>query len=425
MKKRKILNWVNYIIKITPTNFSKDLLKLNLNKFWNEIVIPNVSDNQHILFMFRLQWIDDQFVTIGNLQRLNNNDKDFIFNYILDDIKDKSDYYKETSINSLVFTYAIKDGKIPDKLLSTKIQYHKYQDHKLPITMDPLMYGKLLFHQNNTYAIQVNETNVAIIIIENVINNVKIFRKGILKYEYKDKWIDAETFIRKLGRKEWIFRNNKQILYQVEKACKFIQALSKHDTSKNKILSLDIETFIKDGVHIPYIIGIYDGENYYGYFLLDFKNFDEMLITAIKNIMIKKYDNYKIYIHNMARFDAIFLLRILANLGEVKPIIHNDKIISITFTLNGYTVIFKDSLQLLPKSLRELGIAFGVDVQKSVFPYNFVNENNLDYIGSIPEFKYFDGISSLDYNCYTEKYNVWNLRDESVRYCKIDCISLY
>jgi hypothetical protein len=99
---------------------------LNLNKFWNEIVIPNVSDNQHIIFMFRIQWIDNQFVTIGNLQRLNNNEKDYIFNYILDEIKDKSDYYKETSIKSIVFTYAIRDGNSKEKVLSTNIQYHKY-----------------------------------------------------------------------------------------------------------------------------------------------------------------------------------------------------------------------------------------------------------------------------------------------------------
>jgi len=150
-----------------------------------------------------------------------------------------------------------------------------------------------------------------------------------------------------------------------------------------------------------------------------------MLITAISEIMVKKYDNYKVYIHNMARFDGIFLLRILANLGECSPIIHNDKIISITFRLHDYMVTFRDSQQMLIGSLRNLAISFGVETQKSIFPYDFVNENNLDYNGSIPDFKYFDGISSLDYNCYIENYNIWNLRDETIKYCEIDCISLY
>jgi hypothetical protein len=122
--------------------------------------------------------------------------------------------------------------------------------------------------------------------------------------------------------------------------------------------------------------------------------------------MIKKYDNYKVYIHNLARFDAIFLLKILANLGICKPIIHKDKIISINFKYKEYNITFKDSLQMLIVSLRDLGKSFNVDIQKSIFPYNFVNENNLDYIGPIPDFKYFDGISSIDYNCYIENYNI-------------------
>jgi DNA polymerase type B, organellar and viral len=398
---------------------------LNLNKFWNETVIPNVSDNQHIIFLFRLQWIDNQFVTIGNLQRLNNNEKDYIFNYILDEVKDKSDYYKETAIKSIVFTYAIRDGKAIEKVLSTNIQYHNYHHHNLPITMDPLEYGDLLFQQDNSYAVQINDTDVAIIIVEDNLNKVKIYKKGRLRYEYTDKKLDSNTFSRLLNKKEWIFRNNKQILYQLRKSSKFIQPLISVDTLKNKFLTLDIETFIKDGKMISYIISIYDGNKVFSYYLTDFENHEIMLITAIKGIMIKEYDNYQVYIHNMSRFDAIFLLKILVNLGECKPIIHNDEIISITFMLNGYVVTFKDSLKILIKSLRDLGHSFNVDIQKSIFPYNFVNENNLDYIGPIPDFKYFDGISSLDYNCYIENYNIWNLKEESIRYCEIDCVSLY
>lgn len=118
-------------------------------------------------------------------------------------------------------------------------------------------------------------------------------------------------------------------------------------------------------------------------------------------------------------------MKILSNLGEIKPIIHNDKIISISFSYKDYDVTFKDSKQMLIGSLKSLGKSFGVETLKSIFPYNFVNENNLDYIGPIPDFKYFDGISSLDYNCYIENYNIWNLRDESIKYCEIDCISLH
>jgi hypothetical protein len=131
-----------------------------------------------------------------------------------------------------------------------------------------------------------------------------------------------------------------------------------------------------------------------------------MISKAITDLMLRKYDNYKIYIHNMAGFDGIFLLKILIKLGKVNPIIHNGKIISIQFSMNDCVITFKDSQHLLISSLRKLGSTFKVDIQKSIFPYTFVNENNLDYIGTIPDFKYFNGISSLDYNTYIENYNI-------------------
>jgi hypothetical protein len=104
-----------------------------------------------------------------------------------------------------------------------------------------------------------------------------------------------------------------------------------------------------------------------------------MIIACIKELIIRKYDNYKIYIHNLAGFDGNFLLKILANLGTIKPIIHDNKIISVTFKMNGYIITFKDSLQMLNASLRDLGESFRVVTQKSIFPYTFVNENKFKY----------------------------------------------
>jgi hypothetical protein len=133
-----------------------------------------------------------------------------------------------------------------------------------------------------------------------------------------------------------------------------------------------------------------------------------MLTQAIKDVMCKKYDNYQIYIHNLARFDGIFLLKILANLAksdDCNPIIHNHKIISIGFRFKDYNVTFKDSNQLLLGSLRKLAISFGVDTQKSIFPYNFVNENNLNYIGNVPDIRFFDKITLDEYNNYKTNFN--------------------
>jgi hypothetical protein len=173
----------------------------------------------------------------------------------------------------------------------------------------------------------------------------------------------------------------------------------------NKFLTMDIETFIKDGIHIPYCICFYDGIKTFSYYLTDFKNSNEMIIMAISDLMIKKYDNYKIYIHNLSGFDAIFLLKILTSLGVCNPIIHHDRIISIGFTLNGYIVQFRDSQQLLIASLAKLSISFGVETPKTIFPYTFANENNLNYIGEVPEIKFFDALSYEGYNTYSNIFN--------------------
>jgi hypothetical protein len=293
--------------------------------------------------------------------------------------------------------------------------------------MNPLEYGKLIDKTNNKYLIQVNSTNLAIITQFENYNEIKNFKSGDLSYEYTDKWIDNETFSRILGKKEWIFKNNEQLLFKAEKSAKFIQSLTQNEKISNKFITMDIETFIKDGFHTPYAISWFDGEKCFSYYLTDFKDSDSMIIQAIKDLMVNKYDNYKVYIHNLARFDGIFLLRILANLSDCTPIIHNDKIISIGFTYKDYDITFRDSNQLLTNSLRNLGNSFGVDTLKSIFPYTFVNENNLNYNSWLPEFKYFDGITKQDYLNYSNKFNgsTWNLKNETVKYCEIDCVSLY
>ena len=66
--KSRLSNWINYTIKISPSIFSKELIKTNLNRFWINVVEKELNDNQHIIFLFRIQWSDNQFVSIGNLK---------------------------------------------------------------------------------------------------------------------------------------------------------------------------------------------------------------------------------------------------------------------------------------------------------------------------------------------------------------------
>lgn len=115
-----------------------------------------------------------------------------------------------------------------------------------------------------------------------------------------------------------------------------------------------------------------------------------MILTAIKSLLRNKYNNYSVYAHNLSGFDGIYLIRILSELGLNKPIIKDGKMISIplSFTINPTKqgrITFKDSLLLLPGSLRKLAKSFQVE-SKSYFPFDFVNNPDLDlnYVGPIP-----------------------------------------
>ena len=52
-------------------------------------------------------------------------------------------------------------------------------------------------------------------------------------------------------------------------------------------------------------------------------------------------------------------------------------------------LVFLDSVSFLPCSLRKLQEAFGLTASKSWYPHYFNTEENLDYVGPIPDASYY------------------------------------
>jgi hypothetical protein len=159
-----------------------------------------------------------------------------------------------------------------------------------------------------------------------------------------------------------------------------------------------------------------------------------MMISAIKSLMKRKYHGWNVYIHNISHFDGIFLLRLLTKVGNLNPTFKDGNIINLNLSWknsNGksvYDINFRDSLLLLPNSLRKLAKAFNVE-NKAFFPYRFVNDPSisLQYEGLIPNISFYDEVNVnsdqlLISGPITEK---WNLRDETIKYCILDCVVLY
>ena len=119
-----------------------------------------------------------------------------------------------------------------------------------------------------------------------------------------------------------------------------------------------------------------------------------MIKQAMSDICIRKYKNYRIYLHNFSKFDGYFLIKYLAKLGYCDPIIHKGKIISCIFTYNGIKVTFLDSYLLLTSSLKKLCKSFNVNDPKSIFPFLL---NDINYSGEIPEYNKYDGVTLIEY----------------------------
>lgn len=209
-----------------------------------------------------------------------------------------------------------------------------------------------------------------------------------------------------------------------------IETLSNYKTNKNSILT----PARGEVTLLPYLLCWYDGFKDKRYFIdpsLGDERIRDIIYRAMKDICTRKYKGYKIYLHNFSKFDAIFLIKHLINIGDCDPVIHKGKIISFSFRPNWKkdfgSVTFLDSYLLLPNSLKKLGDSFETTTTKSIGAANPILLNDINYRGAVPAYKYFKNTSLEDYNAYKETYKnkIWDFKTESIKYCLIDCISLY
>jgi len=144
-----------------------------------------------------------------------------------------------------------------------------------------------------------------------------------------------------------------------------------------------------------------------------------------------------VFAHNAKGYDNHFVLNDL----------FQRKFLGVSVIMNGNKVLkasvgnikFLDSLLMFQQPLSELPKAFGFDaiVKKGFFPHLFHTRENFNYIGEIPEAKYF-GTEYMkkkqlkEFQCWYEKESErlsfnnisYNLKDELVKYCENDVLIL-
>lgn len=95
------------------------------------------------------------------------------------------------------------------------IKYQNHSHYKLPITTNPLEYGKLIEQIGNKYIIQLNTFNILIINEKDNENFIKLFRKGEFMFEFKDSKITENTFIRLIQDQKYTFKNSRLISTEI------------------------------------------------------------------------------------------------------------------------------------------------------------------------------------------------------------------
>src|SRR5712671_5260138 len=117
--------------------------------------------------------------------------------------------------------------------------FQNYKHYKLPITINPLEYGKLILNKDNIFIISITPRTILVITQYKDFNDIKFYRDGDLIFNYRDHKINENTFIRSLEDQKFTFENNKLISIYLD---------------KSKVLGLMINIFILFSVIFLYII---------------------------------------------------------------------------------------------------------------------------------------------------------------------------
>jgi hypothetical protein len=118
-------------------------------------------------------------------------------------------------------------------------------------------------------------------------------------------------------------------------------------------------------------------------YISDEKN---IIVTSIKNIAKITECQIDVYVHNL-NFDGLLILNEISKNKIKFSMTANKTNLYLLEIFFGQKIIrFRCSYKILPLSLRELGSI--AQIEKTYFPYKFVNEKNFLYEGVVPDKKY-------------------------------------
>ena len=450
--------WRDFVLS-TPGGFlTENLIKYITDKFVLDIVAKhyNLYKNVTYCIILKVVFKDETVRCISNLvvYTRKNTAKELVKTFVNYWTLRGENYHLQEIIKIIISyrTYDVREVSnlelFKNKLIDTSVETKslskefEYTGYNLPLTTDLSKWGQVYNQKtglsNLIIPVGRSRTNT---LKYNVFtypdrNVVQVFSRDRLMLEFEDIYLSGKSkkdhFKRVMKNTTIFYKEGIKVMEIVNRKLKFIKPKSKDLYLNESFITLDIETRNINGILYPVCICLYDGESVQSFYITDFKSEFELIKGVFNFLNKRKYHYQKIYIHNMSKFDGVFLLKYLGSIGEVKPLMRHQSLYEIRVSMKSnkkqkYLIILRDSYLILPSSLDKLSRTFKVTNPKSIFPIFSVNNLPLDYIGPIPNQKEF--ISKDLYNLYLDNYkgnlNKWNLKSELIKYCENDVVALH
>ena len=428
-------------LKLDKTSNANVLSSILLQDIQNALFKYGVSDEFTLALRYR-EWVDeftykDKFVDI----------KKAVNDVLLDKMR-KIDFNEFQSIDKRLNTLKFNSGydlprldygKFVNKELLDNFDFNIINDYNLSV-IDP-------FDTPNEFSIFEDNRGITYHTID--IDNNKTFVQTYYPNQLGSKikgnsWVDV-TLDDKTLPENWFKRYFKDysILYDVngneiaregKYSVNFLRQTEQENQYNNKFITYDFETYTdNENNSFVYCAAFYDGTELKTYYLSDYASSSDLVLAMINDLLIKKYHGYVAYAHNGSNFDSIFLIDVLLKNSDNFNVNMVDKglgefiSVKVSSKYSGKNarnvhISFYDSKLLISGSLSDILRDFNCKTQKTYYPYIFVNNSNLDYIGNKPDIKYFN-INETEYNLIPN--DNWNLREETIKYISNDVIGLH
>jgi len=409
-------------------------IKFSLIKFWSEVMY-NLPDDQFVLVLFRVIYLNGRIATLSQAQKINNKNLNKLYTLFSGLLELMDEDYKELPVERFVISFniipmknnknlntIIRDIKL-DQDSNKKVTWNKINNLNLPNTADFNWWGDIYLTKTNSLGQTVHhlrKKDSKLIFIVTIINDkenqVKVMSKitGLLSFKdtnihLSDKSIFTRMITSSKNNVSYTYEYGQIILKKVDRKTKFLTGINLSKQINNNIITMDIETRHirnEDMELVPFNISYFDGIKKYSFYLGDYNSPDLMIMDAINSLMKPKYNQHKIYFHNLSHFDAVYLIRIIAKISKdnnvyLKPQIKDDRILDLKVSFGkNYIINFRDSYLLLPSSLDKLAKSMNVS-HKSLFPLFFAGTAgtlDLNYVGQCPDYVFFK--KNLDINLY-------------------------